>query len=134
MATGDRRDPYHSYHFLVEIDGLTRAGFRECSGMDSTQDPIDYREGDDGLEIGRQPDNHAPVLVRLKKSDPYVVFSQHRDVGLSDQFAGLDRQAERTLEHLELAVDLCVRWRLRDGGQIDPPPLERTTGGPGERR
>ncbi len=47
MATGDRTDPYRGYNFLVEIDGITRAGFRECSGLDSSQDPIDYREGSD---------------------------------------------------------------------------------------
>ncbi len=47
MAAGERRDPYRSYNFLVEIDGITRAGFRECSGLDSTQTPIEYREGDE---------------------------------------------------------------------------------------
>ena len=33
MATGDRKDPFRSYNFIVEIDGITRAGFRECSGL-----------------------------------------------------------------------------------------------------
>ena len=42
MATGARNDPYRSFHFIVEIDGIARAGFRECSGLDSTQDPIEY--------------------------------------------------------------------------------------------
>jgi hypothetical protein len=32
MAVGERKDPYRAYNFLVEIDGITRAGFRECSG------------------------------------------------------------------------------------------------------
>ena len=45
MALGDRKDPYRTYNFRVEIDGITRAGFRECSGLDTSQDPIDYREG-----------------------------------------------------------------------------------------
>ena len=36
--------PIAPYSFLVEIDGITRAGFRECSGLDSSQDPVDYRE------------------------------------------------------------------------------------------
>jgi phage tail-like protein len=47
MPVGDRKDPYHVYNFLVEIDGITRAGFRECSGLDSSQDPVEYREGTD---------------------------------------------------------------------------------------
>jgi len=55
MATGERKDPYRTYHFIVEIDGITRAGFRECFGLDSTQEPIDYREGNEGLTARRLP-------------------------------------------------------------------------------
>ncbi len=55
MATGDRVDPYLGFNFLVEIDGITRAGFRECSGLDSTQDPVEYREGDDAITPHKQP-------------------------------------------------------------------------------
>lgn len=47
MATGDRKDPFRGFKFRVEIDGVQRAGFREASGLDSSQDAIDYREGDD---------------------------------------------------------------------------------------
>lgn len=52
---GNRKDPFRSYHFLVEIDGITRAGFRECSGLDSSQDPIEYREGSEGLTMRKLP-------------------------------------------------------------------------------
>ena len=55
MPVGTRKDPYRSYHFLVEIDGITRAGFRECSGLDSSQDIIEYREGNDGLTARKLP-------------------------------------------------------------------------------
>jgi len=40
-----RVDPYRGYNFKVEIDGISRNGFRECSGLDASSDPIDYREG-----------------------------------------------------------------------------------------
>ena len=30
-ATGERKDPFHGYKFKVEVDGITRAGFREAS-------------------------------------------------------------------------------------------------------
>ena len=45
MATGDRKDPLRGYNFKLEIDGIQRAAFRECSGLDATSDPIEYREG-----------------------------------------------------------------------------------------
>jgi phage tail-like protein len=40
-------DPYGGYNFSVELDGITRAGFRECSGLDSSQNGREYREGTD---------------------------------------------------------------------------------------
>jgi len=55
MATGDRKDPYRAYNFKVELDGITRAGFRECSGLDSSQDPVPYREGTDPLTERKLP-------------------------------------------------------------------------------
>src|SRR5215468_8135837 len=47
MATGEKKDPFRASHFLIEIDGITRAGFRDCRGLDSTTDIIQYREGDE---------------------------------------------------------------------------------------
>lgn len=47
MATGARpKDPFRGFKFKVQIDGITRAGFREASGLDAGTDPVDYREGD----------------------------------------------------------------------------------------
>jgi phage tail-like protein len=45
MAT--RVDPYPGYNFSVELDGITRAGFRECSGLENSQNATEYREGTD---------------------------------------------------------------------------------------
>ena len=52
---GARIDPYRGYNFRIEIDGIARAGFRECSGLDTTQDPIDYREGTETLTTRKLP-------------------------------------------------------------------------------
>jgi len=45
----ERKDPYRGYNFRIEIDGIDRGGFREMSGLDTTQDPVEYREGTDPL-------------------------------------------------------------------------------------
>ncbi len=67
MATGERIDPYRGYNFLVEIDGITRAGFRECSGLDTTQDPIDYREGGEALHVRKLPGLVKYSNISLKR-------------------------------------------------------------------
>lgn len=47
MATGDRKDPYRQFRFRIEIDGITQAGFSECTFTDTTTDPVEYREGNE---------------------------------------------------------------------------------------
>jgi len=39
--------PYRVFRYEVEIEGIARAGFSEVSGMSSSVDPVEYREGDD---------------------------------------------------------------------------------------
>ena len=65
MATGVRTDPYRGFNFMVEIDGITQAGFQECGGLDSSTDPVDYREGTDP--------NHVRKLTGLNKFSPITL-------------------------------------------------------------
>ncbi len=52
----DRLDPYNGYNFSVELDGITRAGFRECSGLENSQNAGEYREGTDkNLAVRKLP-------------------------------------------------------------------------------
>lgn len=67
MATGSRTDPFRNFNFLVEIDGITRAAFRECSGLDSTVDPIDYREGGEAPRIRKLPGLNKFSNISLKR-------------------------------------------------------------------
>ena len=63
---GDVKDPYRSYRFRVEIDGITRAGFRECSGLDSAQDPVEYREGNELMTPRKLPGLNKYANISLK--------------------------------------------------------------------
>jgi phage tail-like protein len=44
-----RNDPYKNCNFLVEIDGITVAGFAECTGLTSEVEIIEYREGNEDV-------------------------------------------------------------------------------------
>ena len=41
MATGDRRDPYRSFNFQLEIDGIPLGAFSEASGLTAEGDAVD---------------------------------------------------------------------------------------------
>jgi phage tail-like protein len=73
MAVG-RVDPYRGFNFLVEIDGITQAGFQEVSGLDASTDAVDYREGADP--------NHVRKLTGLNK---YSAITLKRGVTDSDE-------------------------------------------------
>jgi phage tail-like protein len=49
MATAERIDPYRGFNFRLEIDRTSGAvaGFHEVSGLSSTTDPVEYREGNE---------------------------------------------------------------------------------------
>jgi phage tail-like protein len=45
MPTGDRHDPFPSFNFAVEIDGIIVSGFNEVSGLQADIEIQEYREG-----------------------------------------------------------------------------------------
>jgi phage tail-like protein len=45
LGLGGRRDPYLSYNFAVEIEGLVAGGFSEVSGLQTEIEVQEYREG-----------------------------------------------------------------------------------------
>jgi phage tail-like protein len=47
MATGDRRDPFRTFNFQLEIDNIPLGAFSEVSGLTANTDAVDYREGTD---------------------------------------------------------------------------------------
>lgn len=38
-------DPLLNFNFIVEFDGITQAGFAECSGFGATTEPVEVNEG-----------------------------------------------------------------------------------------
>ena len=65
MAT--RVDPYRSFNFRVEIDGITQAGFQECSGLDSQTASIDFRLGDDPMHMRKLTGLNTFSAISLKR-------------------------------------------------------------------
>jgi len=82
-ATRARKDPYRGYNFKLEIDGISRAGFRECSGLDVTSDAIDYREGTDkAYSVGKLPGQSMYTVIILKRgiTDDHSLWAWHKQV------------------------------------------------------
>lgn len=80
MAIGERKDPYGSYNFLVEIDGITRAAFREVSGLDSSIDSTEYREGGENITTRKLPGmvKFSNIVLKWGICDDHDLYDWHR--------------------------------------------------------
>jgi len=67
MPTGSRVDPYRGFNFLVEIDGITQAGFQEVSGLDASTAAVDYREGADPAHVRKLTGMNTYGAITLKR-------------------------------------------------------------------
>lgn len=81
MATGEIKDPFNNYNFLVEIDGITRAAFQECSGFNSTIEVIDYREGGENTTMRKLPGktSYDNISLRWGMTDDNELYQWHRE-------------------------------------------------------
>jgi len=110
MAT--RTDPYRGYNFFVEIDGLTIAGFKTCSGLEVTQKSQTYREGTDKSLNMRQ----IPGLTELSNITLERGFTPSRS--LWDWFEKvMTGKIERKNVTIALRNDIQenkIRWDLSE--------------------
>ena len=65
--TGSRNDAFSAFNFLVEIDGVTVAGFSECSGLTAETDAIEYRTGAEDITVRKLPGLKKFTNISLKR-------------------------------------------------------------------
>jgi phage tail-like protein len=80
MATGVTQDPFNNFNFLVEIDSITRAAFHECSGLDSTIDVIEHREGGENTTPRKLPGQtkYGNIVLKRGITDDRQLYDWHR--------------------------------------------------------
>lgn len=55
MGRSSVDDPLKAFRFRVEVDGFVRAAFMEVSGLESTTEVVEYREGGDNATVLKSP-------------------------------------------------------------------------------
>lgn len=81
-------DPYGNFNFLVEIDGIVRAAFHEVSGLDSSIDVIEHREGND-LVMRKYPGQvkYSNITLRWGLADDTDLYQWHMQWATGDPAA-----------------------------------------------
>src|SRR5438270_7648362 len=80
MATGQIPDPYGNFNFLVEIDGIARAAFQQVSGVDSSIDVIEHREGGENTTVRKLPGlaKYSNIQLKWGLADDRDLYDWHR--------------------------------------------------------
>jgi phage tail-like protein len=124
MATGDRRDPYRSFNFQLEIDGVPLGAFSEASGLTAEGDAVDYREGTDRR-------NHVRKLVGLRKSANISLKRGYtQDKSLWQWYGNIvNGQADRrnvTIVLMNEAREPVLRWHAENAwpNKIEGPSFK----------
>lgn len=112
MAT--RKDPYGNFNFVVEIDGITAAGFQDVSGIESNVEVVEHREGGDTITTRKLPGQVKFANLTLKRglTDDTELYLWHR------QWADGDPAAARKNGSIVLRNrrgEETARWNFFNG-------------------
>lgn len=79
MATAERIDPYVNFNFLVEVDGIIRGAFHEVSGLESSIDMVEHREGGQNTTPHKYPGQakYANVVLRWGMAADRDLYDWH---------------------------------------------------------
>jgi len=75
-------DPFASQNFLLEIQGITKGGFSECTGLNAETNVIEYREGSDDIFPRKLPglSKFGNVTLKTGLTTDNSLFAWHQDV------------------------------------------------------
>lgn len=102
-------DPFASFNFLVEIDGIAKAGFSEVTGLNTETNVIEYREGTDDITPRKLPGLTKNSNITLKRgvSLDTDLFNWRKTV-----MDGDIKRANMSIVLLNEKKTEVVRWNL----------------------
>ncbi len=113
MATGNRTDPLVGYHFYVEIDGITQAMFKECTGLDSQSEIVEYKEaGKNGVVvIHKQPGalKWSDIVLRRGITDVLELWDWRKSI---EQGKIKDSRKNGSIVLYNQANEEIARWNF----------------------
>ena len=110
--TGSRNDPFSVFNFQVDIDGVGKAAFSECSGLTTETDIIEYRTGDEDITVRKLPGLKKFTNIVLKRgfTDNKALWDWRKKV--------MDGKTERrsgSIVLLNEAREKALEWKFREG-------------------
>lgn len=113
MPAGTRIDPYGQFNFTIEIDGVTRAGFSEVSGLTTDTNIIEYREGNEKQGTVRK----LPGLIKYNNIVLKRGWTQDKALWewRKKVIDGTTQRNSGTITLMNEARQPALRWNFREG-------------------
>jgi phage tail-like protein len=116
MAQGARDDPYGQFNFLVQIDGVTKAGFSEVGGLTTYSNVMEYREGSDnnhGVNTTRQLPGlmkYARIVLKRGFTKDASLWTWRQSV-----LQGHTQRQSGSIALLDEGRNKVLSWSFHDG-------------------
>jgi phage tail-like protein len=115
--TAQRIDPFATFKFWVEVEGIVAAQFTECSGLEISNDVFEYQEGGLNEYSHKLPGRTKHSNITLKRgfatsNELYKWYSEMRDSLLADN-ALTPKKVTITLRSTSYQDEL-MRWTLNN--------------------
>lgn len=118
--TGSRKDPFRSFRFRVEIDGIQQAGFSEVAGFDSSVEVIDYREGNEATHERKLPGltKYGNINLKWGITDSMEIYNWYQEI-----VNGNIQRKNISIILIDEAGDDKARWEIVNAwpSKYDPP-------------
>ncbi len=121
-----RNDPYAQFNFLVEIDGVTVAGFTEVSGLTAESEVIEYRTGADEPTVRKLPGllSYGNITLQVGYTDNTDLWEWRKTT-----LDGATQRRDGSIILLNESREEALRWNFANGwiSKYDGPSLNSTT-------
>ena len=125
MPTGERKDPYKNFRFLVEIDCIVQAGFSEASIPDTTQEPIEYREGNESPTVRKLPGliKYGNLTLKWGITDSLELYEWRK---LVEQGKTKDARRNLAVILMDEEGNAASRWEFAEAwpSKYDAPDMD----------
>jgi phage tail-like protein len=103
------QDPYKAFRFRVEIQGIQQAGFMECSALGSHLEVVEYREGNDVINVRKFPGkaSYPDITLKWGITDNQDLYNWH----LQAVKGNLQRQSGSVVQLDDTGAEK-IRWNF----------------------
>ena len=113
-----REDPYAGHHFEIVINGISDDGtavkgsFSECSGLEASMDPIEYRNGSEDFTVRKIPGLKKFTNIVLKRG---IIGDLALWNWILEGLNGTVHRTEGAVILLDEAKQEVMRWNFKRG-------------------